>query len=133
MYSEKTRQLINELPNRGKLTDATHSSVAENPVCGDITHFYLKVTGGTIQDCRFQTFGCPGAIAAAAAVTLLIKGKTLEEARGLSRQDLLDYLGGLPSHKWHGADLAIEALRQALADDMLGPPQAPAKQSRDPE
>ncbi|MDA2929095.1 iron-sulfur cluster assembly scaffold protein [Acidobacteria bacterium AH-259-O06] len=114
MYSEKARQLITELPNRGTLANATHTSSVENPVCGDITHFYLRVENGVICDCRFQTFGCPGALAASAAVTVLCKGRTLNEVQQLTRKAILEYLGGLPSHKLHGVDLAIEALRQAI-------------------
>ncbi|MGH9339364.1 MAG: iron-sulfur cluster assembly scaffold protein [Acidobacteriota bacterium] len=114
MYSERVRELISTLPNRGTLAEATHRSRSENPVCGDITHLYLKIEGDLVQDCRFQTHGCPGAIAAAAAITLLCKGKTTTECRQLTIESLLDFLQGLPSHKIHGAELALAALKKAL-------------------
>ena len=114
MYSAKARQLITELPNRGTLEDATHTSCVENPACGDITHLYLKIEKGVVAECRFQTFGCPAAIAASAAVTIMCKGKSVEETMQLDREAILEYLGGLPSHKLHGADLAMDAIRQAL-------------------
>jgi len=115
LYGEKARQLIIELPNRGTLSDATHKASVENPVCGDITHLYLKIEDGVICQCRFQTAGCPAAIAASAAVTILCQEKTAEDAKQITSQLLLDYLGGLPSHKLHGADLAIQALQEALS------------------
>lgn len=115
MYSARVRELIQELPNRGTLAAATHISEVENPACGDRTHLYLRVERGRIVDCRFQTYGCPGAIAATAALTLLCKGKTETECAELDRQTLLEFLQGLPSHKLHGLDLALDALRQALA------------------
>ncbi|MFQ5738865.1 MAG: iron-sulfur cluster assembly scaffold protein [Acidobacteriota bacterium] len=114
MYSEEVRQLVSELPNRGELPDATHSSRAENPICGDITQFYLRIEDAIVRDCRFRTRGCPGAIAAAAALTLICAGKRASQCRNLQSRDILEYLGGLPPHKVHGADLAIDALHQAL-------------------
>ena len=47
-------------------------------------------------------------------MTELISGKTTTEARKLTRTDLLDAIGGLPSRKHHAAALAIETLHSAL-------------------
>jgi len=44
----------------------------------------------------------------------LITGKTIEEAARLTRKDLVEAVGGLPSRKQHAAALAIETLRIAL-------------------
>lgn len=114
MYSSKVKELVSELPNRGILPDATHQAGGENPVCGDVCRLYLKVANGQVLDCRFQTEGCPGAIAAAAAVTQLVQGRSLAECRELTVEKLLDYLEGLPLHKQHGARLALEVLEKAL-------------------
>lgn len=84
-------------------------------MCGDVTRMSLRVQDGRVAECRFQTYGCPGAIAAAAAVTLLCQGKDVTDCGTLEVDDLLRFLGGLPTHKRHGAELAIEALRRALA------------------
>ncbi|MEJ2079888.1 MAG: iron-sulfur cluster assembly scaffold protein [Acidobacteriota bacterium] len=115
MYSDKVRELVADLPNRGRLDDATASYRAENPVCGDVTELQLKVDSGRVEDCRFLALGCPAAVASAAALTELVRGKTVARCRQLSVDGLLDYLGGLPAHKRHGAELAVEVLRQALA------------------
>ncbi len=114
MYSETAQRLIVELPNRGKLQDATHTAQAENPVCGDITHLYLKVEDDVVVACRFQTYGCPAAIAASAALTLLCEGKSLAVCRQITSETILDFLEGLPRHKLHGANLAAEVLEKAL-------------------
>jgi len=116
VYSETAQRLIVELPNRGKLQDATHTARAENPVCGDITDLFLKVEKDVVVACRFQTYGCPAAIAASAAVTQLCGGKSLEACRQITSQSILDFLEGLPRHKLHGADLAAEALEKALRE-----------------
>ncbi len=114
MYSETAQRLILELPNRGKLEDATHTAQAENPVCGDITHLYLRVEDDVVVVCRFQTYGCPAAIAASAALTLLCEGNSVGTCRQITSQTILEFLEGLPRHKLHGADLAAEALEKAL-------------------
>lgn len=114
MYSDNARRLIAEMPNRGLLTDATHSGHAENPVCGDIIRFHLRIDGDTVQDARFECRGCPGAMAAAAGITELIKGKPIAECRLVGIEELADYVGQLPSHKRHGFDLAVEVLRECL-------------------
>ena len=117
MYSQKVKELFSELPNRGVLADATNVAKVENPACGDITHLYLRVENGIVEDCRFQTYGCPAAIAASAAVTLLCKDRKLSECLLIDQETVLKFLGGLPSHKLHGADLAVEALRTALKSE----------------
>lgn len=114
MYSDKARELIRELPNRGRLAGATHTARAENPVCGDITHLYLKLRRDTVVDSSFETYGCPAAIAASAAVAQMCRNRRTRECRKITADSILNYLGGLPSHKLHAADLAADALREAL-------------------
>jgi NifU-like protein involved in Fe-S cluster formation len=106
--------LIAELPNRGDLPGCTHSAFVENPVCGDITQLFFKVEGISVADCRFKASGCPAAIASAVAVTLICPTKTVQDCLALTLKDLIDYLGGLPAHKAHGAELALQALHNAL-------------------
>lgn len=114
MYSEKARELIRELPNRGRLAGATHTARAENPVCGDITHLHLKLHEDVVVDSRFETYGCPAAIAASAAVTQMCRNLRSGECREITAESILNFLGGLPSHKLHAVDLAVDVLRRAL-------------------
>lgn len=119
MYSPVVQQLVHNLPNRGRVEPATHSAGGENPICGDRVELSIQINGGQIVDCRFQASGCPAAIASAAAVTLLVRDRALEEALNLTEEKLLEFLGGLPSHKLHGAQLAVEVLQRALRPDPL--------------
>ena len=114
MYSDRARRLIAEMPNRGSLADATHSAKAENPVCGDIIKLYLRIEKDIVQDARFECRGCPGAMAAAAGITELAKTKSIGECRVLGVDELESYVGQIPSHKRHGFELAVEALRGCL-------------------
>jgi len=112
-YSLTVRRLVAEAPNRGRLDDAAFARV-ENPVCPDTLELYLRIKDGVIHAARFQADGCPAAIASAAAVTEIVEGMTCGEASRLSVDQLIEYLGGLPEHKRHGAEMAVRALREAL-------------------
>jgi len=79
-----------------------------------VLELYLSVADGCIAESRFQATGCPAAIAAGAAVTILVEGKSVAAAQQLCVDELLEFLGGLPAHKRHGAEMAVRALRQAL-------------------
>jgi NifU-like protein involved in Fe-S cluster formation len=115
MYSNKVRQLINDLPNRGRLASATHAGEATNPVCGDIVRLELRLDGDRVLEASFEAEGCPAALAAAAGLTEMVSGLDLGGCSTLRNENLLEYLDGLPSHKKHGADLAIDCLMKALS------------------
>jgi NifU-like protein involved in Fe-S cluster formation len=92
------------------------SAVAEesNPVCGDRLRLYLQVAKRQIQAASFLAYGCPPSIACGSALTELLHGKTIDEASLITKQEIVDAVGGLPSRKHHAAALAIETLRAAL-------------------
>lgn len=115
MYSSEVKRLTATLPNRGDLPNATHRAQGENPVCGDRIAFTIEIAEGLLKECRFTATGCPAAIASAAAVTELVTGRNVSACLALDSADLLEYLGGLPAHKHHGAELAVSVLRRALA------------------
>ena len=89
-----------------------------NPVCGDLMFIYIKVKEENgkeiINDISFQTFGCAAAIATSSMVTELAKGRTLEEASKITRDDVAESLDGLPPIKLHCSNLAADALRDAI-------------------
>ncbi|MCK4251522.1 Fe-S cluster assembly scaffold protein NifU [candidate division WOR-3 bacterium] len=85
-----------------------------NPVCGDLMEFYIKVKDDKIEDIKFKTFGCGSAIATASMITELAKGKTIEQALKITRQDVADELDGLPPIKMHCSNLAADALKDAI-------------------
>ena len=62
---------------------------------------YIKVKNDKIYDIKFKTYGCVAAIASSSIATELVKGKKLNEAMKLSREDVSKELGGLPAIKMH--------------------------------
>jgi nitrogen fixation NifU-like protein len=102
--------------NVGEIPDADGIGKVGNPQCGDVMWLYIKVKDNIITDIKFKTFGCGAAIATSSMITELARGKTLEEAKKISRQDVADSLDGLPPMKMHCSNLASDALRVAIKD-----------------
>ena len=104
--------------NMGELKDASAVGEYGNPICGDLMYIYIKVNNKDgkeiIEDISFQTFGCAAAIATSSMVTELAKGKTLDEAYNITRNDVADALDGLPPIKLHCSNLAADALKDAI-------------------
>jgi nitrogen fixation protein NifU and related proteins len=102
-------------PRNTEDLEAPASSVQmENPACGDILKLSLKLEGGRIAEISFRAQGCVPAIACGSAITELAKGKTVEEARQISREDLLQKVGGVPDASTHASHLAIDTLQALL-------------------
>ncbi|WP_376791741.1 Fe-S cluster assembly sulfur transfer protein SufU [Thermoflexus sp.] len=79
--------------NYGELPDADISYEDDNPLCGDRVRIDLKVQDGRIVDVRFSGKGCAISQASASMLTERIRGATVEEARRLTRDDILEMLG----------------------------------------
>ena len=116
-YSEKVLDHFKNPRNVGTL-DGENVAVGRvgNPVCGDLMDIYIEVEGDKIRDIKFKTFGCGSAIATSSMVTELAKGKTLDEAMEITRQNVADELDGLPPIKMHCSNLAADALHEAIED-----------------
>lgn len=96
-----------------------------NPVCGDLMEIYIKVKDDIIKDIKLKTFGCGSAIATASMISEMAKGKTLDQAMKITRNDVADELDGLPPVKMHCSNLAADALHDAIKNyrQKSGPPQ----------
>jgi len=116
VYSDKVMAHFANPHNVGEITDADGIGKVGNPQCGDVMWLYIKVKDNILTDIKFKTFGCGAAIATSSMITDLAKGKTLEEAKKISRQDVADSLDGLPPTKMHCSNLAADALREAIKD-----------------
>ncbi len=88
--------------------------VVGNPVCGDQMKMFIQVQNNQIVDVKWKTYGCASAIASTSALSELVKGKTLDDALQVGPQEITDYLGGLPQHKFHCSVLGHEALAAAI-------------------
>lgn len=114
-YSSTFKDHLAHPRNAGELPDANAIADEKNPVCGDRIRLSLIVNDDRIQAARYLAYGCPPTLVCGSVLTEMITGKTTAEVQQLTRADLLNAVGGLPSRKHHAAALAIETLNAALA------------------
>ena len=116
MYSEKVMEHFTNPRNAGELEDANGVGEVGNAKCGDIMKISMKIENDVITDVRFKTFGCGAAVATSSIATELIKGKTIQEALGVTNKAVAEALDGLPAVKMHCSVLAEEGIKAAIAD-----------------
>ncbi|MEM5882506.1 MAG: iron-sulfur cluster assembly scaffold protein [Candidatus Aenigmatarchaeota archaeon] len=120
LYSKEIMKHFKNPKNVGRIKNADGIGEAGNLVCGDIMRIYIKVSEKNnkkvIKNIKFETFGCVVAIANTSLLTTLVKGKTIEEALSIKKEDLIKKLGKVPPIKIHCSVLAIDALKEAIYD-----------------
>jgi nitrogen fixation NifU-like protein len=79
--------------NFGRLEGANVSHEEYNPLCGDLVGMDFRIEDGVIEDVRFHGRGCAISQASASLMTERLKGLSLEEARRISKDDVLEELG----------------------------------------
>jgi nitrogen fixation NifU-like protein len=114
MYSQKVMDHFRHPRNMGEIKDADGIGKVGNPVCGDLVWIYINVKDDRLVDIKFRTFGCGAAIATSSMITELARGKTIDEALKLTRNDVADALDGLPPIKMHCSNLASDGLKAAI-------------------
>ena len=82
-YSEKVLEHFRNPRNVGKIENPDGKAEEGSPACGDMVAVYIKVNKekNTIEDIKFESYGCASNIATGSIITELAKGKTLEEAK----------------------------------------------------
>jgi nitrogen fixation NifU-like protein len=114
-YSKEAIEFYVDKINVGILKNPDVVQTYAGP-CGDVIKLYLKINNGVIEDAKFYYLGCPGSAASTSAMTLLVKDKTIEEAKKITENDVLDKLGGLPKAKLDCPKLAITTLQKTVAE-----------------
>lgn len=121
IYSKEVMRHFTNPQNVGKMKNYDGLGKAGNLTCGDIMYLYIKVSKNkkgkeTIKDISFETFGCAIAIANTSLLTAMVKGKTIEDALRITKDDLLKKFGNIPFVKIHCSLLAVDALGEAIYD-----------------
>lgn len=102
--------------NVGGLADANAKAKVRSATDGDVLQLYLKIQDGKVLDARFKVFGCGAAIATGSLLTEVVIGKTVDELKAITNEQLAAMLGGLPPEKIHCSVLAEQAIQAALDD-----------------
>jgi len=130
--------------NVGEISNPDGVGEVGNIRCGDVMYVYIKVgrrptlsresgAGSRkkdlqtpnsklqadkleefIEDIKFKTLGCAAAIASSSMMTELVKGKSLEDAKKVSRDDINEALGILPKQKYHCSILSADGIHKAI-------------------
>jgi|SRR5450755_1671299 nitrogen fixation NifU-like protein len=114
VYSVELLDHFQNPRNAGEVAAPDAVARLENPACGDVLELTLKLDGRHIAEIRFRAKGCVPAMACGSAITELAKGKTLEDARQVSREELVRKVGGLPQASAHASHLAVDTLAALL-------------------
>ncbi len=122
MYSAELLDHFQNPRNSGAIENPDSSVQLENPVCGDVLELTLLLENKRLENksdrrianIRFRAKGCVPTMACGSAITELAKGKSVEEARKLSREELVRKVGGLPQASAHASHLAMDTLAALL-------------------
>lgn len=116
MYNETVMEHFQNPKNTGEIENADGIGSVGNPTCGDVMKIYIKVSDGCLAEVRYKTFGCAAAIACSSMASILVTGKTIEQALTLTREEVAEALKGLPEEKMACSNLAPDAIRAAIED-----------------
>jgi len=110
----------NFMEDESAYADAAMGMVG-SPACGDAMKVWIMVDPATerITDLKWKTFGCGSAIASTSMMSVMATengGMTMDDARKMRPQDIMERLGGLPARKIHCSVLGDKALRAAIND-----------------
>src|SRR5438105_6433895 len=117
-YSDAILDHYNNPRNVGSFSQSdpeVGTGIVGAPECGDVMKLQIRVNPdtGVIEDAKFKTFGCGSAIASSSLATEWLKGKTVDEAKGIKNTQIVEELA-LPPVKVHCSVLAEDAIKAAI-------------------
>ena len=117
-YDDNTLKYYDKLSNIGEfdksLEDNIGVGIVGSPMCGDVMKLQILFDeNGKIIDAKCKVFGCVSAIASMEYTCDALKGKTIEEAKALTNEEVANSLNLTPIKK-HCSVLAKEAVHAAI-------------------
>jgi nitrogen fixation NifU-like protein len=104
--------------NKGKMDNPDAYAFDSNPLCGDEIEYAIKFDEEKkkIVDIKFNGRGCALSQASASILSELVKGKTIEEIKNMTKEDLLRELGNpnLGPTRIKCALLSLKTLKLAI-------------------
>lgn len=121
--NEKIKEHFRHPLNAGEIENPEGMGAVDNPVCGDTTKLYLRISNGVIEDAKFLSFGCAVTIASASVFTERIKGKEVSWVFSGSDEEVVQRLinlieselGEIPAVKLHCPPATVQVFLEAMA------------------
>ena len=116
IYSEIILDYYRYPRNKGQLSSPQVKAKDSNPLCGDVIEIQMELDSDShVKDIRFNGQGCAISQASASMLTELVKGKSLDEVRKISKEDILSLIGGqLSAVRLKCALLSLKVLKTGL-------------------
>lgn len=121
-YSERSLNLIADARNGGIPEDANAFCSVGKEKRGTVQmQLFARIDpqSETFAEVGFRSHGCLAAIACATALATMLRGKTFDEALAITKEDVLEYVGGLPNGRKYTLTYAVEAVRALIGDYLL--------------
>tara|TARA_Y100000310_G_scaffold345268_1_gene463248 strand:+ start:7865 stop:8275 length:411 start_codon:yes stop_codon:yes gene_type:complete len=93
MYRENILDNYKNPRNKGKIDNPTVHHREFNPLCGDEIELFLTIEENKVVDVKFFGQGCAISQASVSILTEKIKGKTLEELKQITKEDIFEMIG----------------------------------------
>lgn len=94
IYEEHVLDHYEDPYHRGPLETATHVHAGKNPLCGDVIQIHLRLSPeGRVDEAWFEGQGCVISQASASMLTEKVEGKTLDEVKQFSADEMLELFG----------------------------------------
>lgn len=116
VYSEIILDYYRHPKNKGTLLHPQIRAKDSNPLCGDIVEIQMELDGSKhVKDVKFDGHGCAISQASASMLTELVKGKSLDEVRKISKEEILSLIGGeLSAVRLKCALLSLKVLKTGV-------------------
>jgi nitrogen fixation protein NifU and related proteins len=109
MYSERLLAFFHARAHEGPLENPTHYGQGGLVGHGPYLQLWLRIDGGRVEAIRFQTYGCPAAMACGEALCRMLEGRPLDKISQVRPELVNALVGGVPEGKEHCPELAVAA------------------------
>jgi NifU-like protein involved in Fe-S cluster formation len=115
IYGKGVHDRVAAVRYRGELDAETVRVEKTNPVCGDHLVMMIEIEAGRVKAARWRASGCPPTLAAADCLVEMIEGRDLGVATAITPEEIMARFEGFPKTSRHAAQLAVDAVREAIA------------------
>ena len=117
MYNQKVLEIFKNPLNFGGLQGSNAVAKVVDEKTKDVVKFYFKINEEqVIEEARYKTMGCVASIVCSIVVTQLVKEKTLDQAKNITKNDIFEVIGELDEDKLNYVDLVLNTLNATIED-----------------